>query len=281
MRAWITLLEKELIEHRIVIRLPLLLLAFAIINFVFVMQGDNVSFSVQSSGQGVIDWGIAQGTFAGLIGKLNEVVAGIVYLVLFFIYVPKTLRKEKQEGSLLFWRSMPVSDYQAIAVKLVFALVVIPLIASILMLAADFIVWLLATIWLPQDMMASWGISFANLASHWFEFLGRLALMSVALFPLGAGLMALSQLTRYPLLAAILVVILFKIAMFQATGSSDAGNVLSEVYGLPFSILTGSSALTVFAGFGAFAHLVMLCVGAGLYLMSCWLRGRDDMLRMM
>lgn len=280
MRAWITLLEKELIEHRIVIRLPLLLLAFAIINFVFVMQGDNVSFSVQSSGQGVIDWGIAQGTFAGLIGKLNEVVAGIVYLVLFFIYVPKTLRKEKQEGSLLFWRSMPVSDYQAIAVKLVFALVVIPLIASILMLAADFIVWLLATIWLPQDMMASWGISFANLASHWFEFLGRLALMSVALFPLGAGLMALSQLTRYPLLAAILVVILFKIAMFQATGSSDAGNVLSEVYGLPFSILTGSSALTVFADFGFLAHLVMLCIGLGLYLMSCWLRGRDDMLRM-
>ncbi|MBC7006278.1 ABC transporter [Photobacterium sp. BZF1] len=281
MRAWFTLLEKELIEHRIVVRLPLLLLAFAIINFVFVMQGDNVSFSVQSSGQGIIDWGIAQGTFAGLIGKLNEVVAGVVYLVLFFIYVPKTLRKEKQEGSLLFWRSMPVSDYQAVAAKMVFALIVIPLIASTLMLAADFIVWLLATIWLTQDLMASWGISFANLVSHWFEFLGRLGLMSVALFPLGAGLMALSQLTRYPLLAAILVVILFKIAMFQATGSSEVGNVLSEIYGLPFSILTGSSALSVFAGFGVFAHLVMLLVGVGLYLMSCWLRGRDDMLRMM
>ncbi|MBY5945927.1 ABC transporter [Photobacterium rosenbergii] len=281
MRAWFTLLEKELIEHRIVVRLPLLLLAFAIINFVFVMQGDNVSFSVQSSGQGIIDWGIAQGTFAGLIGKLNEVVAGVVYLVLFFIYVPKTLRKEKQEGSLLFWRSMPVSDYQAVAAKMVFALIVIPLIASILMLAADFIVWIMATIWLTQDLMASWGISFANLVSHWFEFLGRLGLMSIALFPLGAGLMALSQLTRYPLLAAILAVILFKIAMFQATGSSDVGNVLSEIYGLPFSILTGSSAFSVFASFGVFAHLVMLLVGVGLYMMSCWLRGRDDMLRMM
>ncbi|PSW13477.1 ABC transporter [Photobacterium rosenbergii] len=281
MRAWFTLLEKELIEHRIVVRLPLLLLAFAIINFVFVMQGDNVSFSVQSSGQGIIDWGIAQGTFAGLIGKLNEVVAGVVYLVLFFIYVPKTLRKEKQEGSLLFWRSMPVSDYQAVAAKMVFALIVIPLIASILMLAADFIIWIMATIWLTQDLMASWGISFANLVSHWFEFLGRLGLMSIALFPLGAGFMALSQLTRYPLLAAILVVILFKIAMFQATGSSEVGNVLSEIYGLPFSILTGSSALSVFAGFGVFSHLVMLLVGVGLFLMSCWLRGRDDMLRMM
>lgn len=238
------------------------------------MQGDNVSFSVQSSGQGIIDWGIAQGTFAGLIGKLNEVVAGVVYLVLFFIYVPKTLRKEKQEGSLLFWRSMPVSDYQAVAAKMVFALIVIPLIASILMLAADFIVWIMATIWLTLDLMASWGISFANLVSHWFEFLGRLGLMSIALFPLGAGLMALSQLTRYPLLAAILVVILFKIAMFQATGSSEVGNVLSEIYGLPFSILTGSSALSVFAGFGVFSHLVMLLVGVGLFLMSCWLRGR-------
>ena len=281
MRVWMTLLEKELIEHRIVIRLPLLLLAFAVINFTFVMQGDNVSFTVQSSGQGMIDWGIAQGTFAGLIGKLNEVVAGIVYLVLFFIYVPKTLRKEKQEGSLLFWRSMPVSDFQAVAVKLVFALVAIPFIASILMLAADFIVWLLAALWLPQDMVVGWGISFANLLSHWVEFLGRLSLMSVALFPLGAGLMALSQLTRYPLLAAILVVILFKIAMFQATGSGETGNLLSEYYGLSFSILTASSAWNVFAEFGVFSHLVMLLLGVGLYLMSCWLRGRDDMLRMM
>lgn len=281
MKAWLTLLEKELIEHRIVIRLPLLLLAFAIVNFVFVMKGDNVSFSMQSNGQGVIDWGIAQGTFAGLVGKLNEVVAGIVYLVLFFIYVPKTLRKEKQEGSLLFWRSMPVSDYQAIAAKLVFALVVIPLIAAVLMIAADFMVWVMATLWLPQDMMVSWGISVANLIGHWFEFLGRLALMSFVLFPIGAGLMALSQLTRYPLLAAILTVILFKIAMFQATGSSETGAVLSEIYGLPFSILTGSSAYAVFAEFGFVSHLVMLCIGAGLYWMSSWLRGRDDMLRMM
>ncbi|MGR5062103.1 ABC transporter [Photobacterium sp. DNB22_13_2] len=281
MKAWLTLLEKELIEHRIVIRLPLLLLAFAIINFVFVIKGDNVSFSMQSSGQSVIDWGIAQGTFAGLVGKLNEVVAGIVYLVLFFIYVPKTLRKEKQEGSLLFWRSMPVSDYQAVAVKLVFALIVIPLTAAALMMAADFMVWVMATLWLPQDMMASWGISVANLLSHEFEFLGRLALMSIALFPIGAGLMSLSQLTRYPLLAAILTVILFKVAMFQATGSSESGAVLSEIYGLPFSILTGSSAYAVFAEFGFASHLVMFCVGVGLYLLSSWLRGRDDRLRMM
>ncbi|MGR5140437.1 ABC transporter [Photobacterium sp. DNB23_23_1] len=281
MRAWLTLLEKELIEHRIVIRLPLLLLAFAIINFVFVIQGDNVSFTMQSSGQGVIDWGIAQGTFAGLVGKLNEVVAGIVYLVLFFIYVPKTLRKEKQEGSLLFWRSMPVSDYQAIAVKLVFALVVIPLIAAALMMAADIIVWVMATLWLPQDVMVSWGISVVNLLIHGVEFLGRLALMSIVLFPIGVGLMALSQLTRYPLLAAILTVILFKVAMYQATGSSEAGAVLSEIYGLPFSILTSSSAYAVFAEFGFASHLVMLCIGIGLYWLSSWLRGRDDMLRMM
>ncbi|AJR08855.1 ABC transporter [Photobacterium gaetbulicola] len=281
MRAWLTLLEKELIEHRIVIRLPLLLLVFAIINFIFVMQGDNVALSIQSSGQGMIDWGVAQGTFAGLVGKLNEVVAGIVYLVLFFIYVPKTVRKEKQEGSLLFWRSMPVSDFQAVAAKLIFALAVIPLIASALMLAADFIVWIMAILWLPQEVMVSWGISFANLISHWFEFLARLGLMSIALFPLGAGLMALSQLTRYPLLAAILTVILFKIAMFQATGSGEAGAVLSEIYGLPFSILTSSSAYTVFSEFGYFSHLIMLVVGVALYWLSCWLRGRDDMLRMM
>lgn len=276
MKTLLTLLEKEFIEYRIVIKLPLFLALFAVVNFMLVMSGDNVSVSIQSTGNGVIDWGFNSDQFAGLIGKLNELIAGMLYLILFLIYVPKTLRKEKQEGSLLFWRSMPVSDHLTIIAKLLFVLVIVPLIASLLLLFSDFIVWLLASFWLPKDMMVSMGISFAGIMNHWIEFIGRVSVMSLALFPLACLLLVVSQLSRYPLLTVIMAVVIIKIALFQATGSGAAGSLFAEVYGLPVSVLTSASPMAAYLGFGLVANLSLLVAGVVLYFISCWLRGRDD-----
>ncbi|MGF1682931.1 ABC transporter [Photobacterium minamisatsumaniensis] len=275
-----TLLEKELIEYSVVVKLPLFLALFAVINFAMVMSGDNVSFSVQTSGAGLFDWGDSSGQFAGLIGKLNEIVAGVLYLVLFLIYVPKTLRKEKQEGSLMFWRSMPVSDHLAIAAKLIFALCIVPIIASILLLFSDFIVWLLATFFMSADMLTSFTISLTSLGVHWVSFIGRLAVMSLALFPLACGFFVVSQLTRYPLLTAILAVVMFKIAMYQATGSSSAGDALAEIYWLPASILTSAVPVDTYVSFGLFNNVMLIVLGIAFFYASAWLRGRDDMLKM-
>ncbi|GAL03786.1 hypothetical protein JCM19237_6680 [Photobacterium aphoticum] len=76
MKAFLTLLQKELWEYRIVVKLPLFLALFAVLNFAFVMMSDNATISIQSTGNGVIDWGLRSDGFAGLIGKLNELIAG-------------------------------------------------------------------------------------------------------------------------------------------------------------------------------------------------------------
>ncbi|MGF1727279.1 ABC transporter [Photobacterium nomapromontoriensis] len=280
MKTLLTLLEKEFIEYRIVIKLPLFLALFAVVNFMLVMSGDNVSVSIQSTGNGVIDWGGNSDQFAGLIGKLNEIVAGILSLTLFLIYVPKTLRKEKQEGTLLFWRSAPVSDHLMIFAKLLFVLVIVPFIASLLLLFSDFIVWLMASFWLHGDMMASMGISLSGIMVHWVEFIGRLSIMSLALFPLACILLVISQLVRYPLLTVIMGVVLIKIALFQATGAGAAGSMFSDIYWLPVSILTGSSPMVVYLSFGLLSNVSLLTIGVLMYLFSCWLRGRDDASRM-
>ena len=276
MKAFLTLLQKELWEYRIVVKLPLFLALFAVLNFAFVMMSDNATISIQSTGNGVIDWGLRSDGFAGLIGKLNELIAGMLYLILFMIYVPKTLRKEKEEGTLMFWRSMPVSDYLTIAAKLAFILVLVPVIASALLAFSDFIVWLMASMWLPADMMQSWQISLPNILVHWGQFIGTLAMMSLALFPLACGLLVVSQLTRYPLLTVMFAIILIKIALFQITGNGELGSQFSAFYGLPVDVLMSESALNTYLDFGWFANGGMLLGGVGLFWVSCWLRGRDD-----
>ncbi|MGF1687381.1 ABC transporter [Photobacterium japonica] len=276
MKTLLTLLEKELWEYRIVVKLPLFLALFAVLNFAFVMMGDNVTFSIQSSGNGLIDWGLTQDGFAGLIGKLNVLIAGMLYLILFMIYVPKTLRKEKQEGSLMFWRSMPVSDHLTVGAKLIFILGVVPLIASCLLIFSDLVVWLLAMLWLPADMMQSMHISLPSIALHWGQFMGTLTLMSLALLPLACGLLVVSQLTRYPLLTVMFVIVIIKIALFQATGSGELGRQLTDIYWLPVDILISGSSLDAYLAFGTVANGFMLVAGIALYFVTCWLRGRDD-----
>lgn len=279
MKSWMTLLQKELLEYRIVIKLPLFLVVFAVVNFAIVLSGDSqVMFSVKSSGA-MIDWGIEADAFAGLIGKLNELLAGIVSLVLFFIYVPKTMRKEKQEGSLMFWRSMPVSDTLAVAAKLCFALVVIPAISSVLLLSADAIVWVLASLFMPQDVIASLGISVTGAAMHWIGYVTRLGLMSLALLPIATLLLAVSQLTRYPLLTVIMAIVIFKVAMIQATGSTELGSRLSDIYWLPVTVLTSSEPLSAYLMLG-WLNAILLVASVLMFLASVWLRGRDEMLRM-
>ncbi|MGB1281224.1 MAG: hypothetical protein ACPG5V_14790, partial [Vibrio cyclitrophicus] len=68
------------------------------------------------------------------LSSLVHVGAGLISLLLSTLYMPKTLRKERQEGSSMFWRSMPVSHELTHFVKLGVGLIVIPFICSLLVL---------------------------------------------------------------------------------------------------------------------------------------------------
>jgi ABC-2 type transport system permease protein len=274
------MLEKEFLEHKLVTRLPLFLAIFAVVNFMLVMGGgDNLNISYQISGMD--EWaGFSNVTgYAGIIGKLNIIVAGIVATITFFSYVPKTLRKERQEGSLMFWRSMPVSDNLAIAVKLIFALVVIPLVASLLLLFSDVIVWVLASWFMPADMLATSSISFASLIMHWFDFLGRMVLVSLALLPVACLLMVLSQITNHPLVTLFIVVVMIKLMTYMVFGSSVVGDWISKIYNLPFKILTSDSPVTVFFSVGTVTLIALLAASIGLFWMCAKLRSSDDFAR--
>ncbi|WP_299015170.1 ABC transporter [uncultured Photobacterium sp.] len=277
MKTLLCLIEKELIEYRIVLKLPFVIALFAVLNFALVASGDNVSFTVQTSAMGGFAFDVASTAYAGLIGKLNEMISGLVFLVLFMVYIPKTLRKERQEGSLMFWRLVPVSDQFAIVAKLLFALVIIPLITSVLLLFSDAIVWLLAKWLMTDEVMASFSVTMPAMLWHWLGFIGRLAVISLSLLPIACVLLVISQLTNHPLITAIVAVIVLKLTTYIVFDTSIISDFLSGIYSLPVMILKSEVPLQTYLSLGVLTQTGLLLMSGGLFFLCSKLRSSDDL----
>ncbi len=145
MRSIIAMLRKEWIENPLVTRVPLFMLACSLLLFISVMSSStlqtNMFFHMSYSG----DVSDLHKDMANDVSMLVMGGAGLLSILLGTQYFPRTLRKERSEGSIMFWRSMPVSDVKTHLVKLAFGLLVIPLVCSALVFCADLLLWLLNT----------------------------------------------------------------------------------------------------------------------------------------
>ncbi|GHA08105.1 ABC transporter permease [Arenicella chitinivorans] len=128
----LALLWREVLEHKNLWRVPLILLGFAILLRMSWMFGNlTTEFSVPSwmesdpTVTSVID-----GAMARALDAMNYVVMMAMFIVSVF-YTLSCLYNERQDNSILFWRSLPVSDSLTIASKLLVALVAIPLLILI------------------------------------------------------------------------------------------------------------------------------------------------------
>ena len=137
MRTFKALLEREYWEHRgaflktpiiigIVMSVILLLIYFTTDRFDIKMNGGQLAeFGAQSIGS-IDATKIQFGLDVFMLGS-----ASLYHLVLFFIlffFVLGSLYDDRKDGSILFWKSLPVSDTQTVLSKLATAIVVAPLI---------------------------------------------------------------------------------------------------------------------------------------------------------
>ncbi len=128
MTVFIALLKREISEHKSLWRVPLILLGMALLvkmSFAFgnlsidfdVPDGFNIESTVDS-------W------LATAIGKALSVMNYIVMIVMFLVaifYALSSLYDERKDQSVLFWRSLPISDTQTVLAKLTVATVLVPL----------------------------------------------------------------------------------------------------------------------------------------------------------
>lgn len=271
------MLEKELIEHKIVMYLPLfILLTGLFILGAIVLNTDSVNnLSVEFNYQGDLannPLGLAQGLRA-----FTSFGAGIVYLLLSTQYLAKTFRKERQEGSLMFWRSMPVSDAMTHAVKLGFALIMIPLFCSLLVLGADLFIWLISLTNSHHLLQLLGDTSLLGVALNWLMFLVKMMLVSMTVLPIACLLLAVSQVVNSPLLVVVIGAYTVKLLSTYVFDFASVATFIHAISTMPISLLTAAQPLAVFVQVGWSSCLLAYLLGALCLVVSLSIRKHGEL----
>lgn len=131
--------------------------------------------------------------------------------VLTIFYSLDSLYAERKDKSILFWRSMPVTDAETVISKLVTAIVVIPLVTFAVVAVTHIIVLTISSIWIGvRGADAGFLIwKSAPLSENWAAILVFLFALPLWLSPFVGWFLLVSAYTkRSPLLVAFLPIIL-------------------------------------------------------------------------
>ena len=269
------MLEKELIEHKINTRLPLFaaLCGFLLFVSLFFSGQAQLAFSSQIEVNG--DMSDLHREFAQNLNSAIYFGAGLISLLLSMLYLSKTLRKERQEGSSMFWRSMPISNAMTHGVKLGFGLMVIPAICALLVLFADCLLWVL-NVSSEQVALILEQPSLLYVLSNWIVFFGRMMVIALVLLPLATVTLAISQLVNSPLLVMFISSFAIKwlaVALFGFHGIKDFFYVITS---LPMKVLTASNQFSPLSDVSLLSLGIYALIGIGGYLLSLKLNRTDD-----
>lgn len=128
----IALLKREVLEHKNIWRVPLILIGLAVLVKLSLTIG-NLSFDIDVPDIMQLDETVSDvknSVVAQALNGMNFIIMITMFAVAIF-YALSCLYNERQDESVLFWRSLPISDTTTIASKLIIGLVVIPLIVVV------------------------------------------------------------------------------------------------------------------------------------------------------
>ena len=245
MNQFITLMKREYWEHRGgFVKTPIWLTGiFLILVLMAGITGKSAMFRFDGS-ENMVEGGLKyletqataeqlrMGTDALLYGT-GAVFTGVLFVVVVF-YCLGSLYDDRRDRSVLFWRSLPVSDMNTVLSKVATALILAPAIYFIALVLFQLLLMGLVglivlvqggspmqLIWLPAEPL-----------SYWSRVLGALVLQSLWLLPLYGWLMLVSAWARSkPFLWALLVPAALSLmeVWFHATASFKLGHSLGDI----------------------------------------------------
>ncbi len=100
MKQSYTLIKNELLEHKIIIRLPLFLALFTMVVVVLVLSNiNNFSFNIQMNDIDGWQPPITASSFAGVVGSVSLFIAGIVSLLSFLLILRELLQRSVKKAA--------------------------------------------------------------------------------------------------------------------------------------------------------------------------------------
>ena len=140
MNTMIALLKREILEHKNIWRVPAGLIGIAVL-FKLSLSIGNLSVDIDAFEQFQLDEVVDSALNTVIVRALNSMNA-VISLVMFLVsifYALSCLYNERQDQSVLFWRSLPLSDHLTVGSKLVIALLAIPLVIIVSQALVSFI----------------------------------------------------------------------------------------------------------------------------------------------
>ena len=120
MKILLALFRREILEHKNLWRVPLVLIGIAVLVKLSLSFG-NLALDIQLPEQLELDNQIdsaVDAVIANVLNAMNAIVMWVMFLVAIF-YALACLFNERQDQSVLFWRSLPISDSLTVASKLI------------------------------------------------------------------------------------------------------------------------------------------------------------------
>jgi ABC-2 type transport system permease protein len=239
MNRYFILLKRELWEHTSLFKLPLV--------FYLVVVLGNLAFGNLFQFVELAPDGLQRGIFRSAFGTVNSV-AFIVFIFLAAFYLLDCLYTERKDRSILFWRSLPVSDTQTVLLKLVTAVVVIPLILWLTLVSAHLTILILQSVLGTEEAGDFLGL--ISLGKYWLNLALVLLVTMLWSLPLLSWLMFCSAWTnRTPLITVIAIpVVLAMIELLLPFELNLGGHMLSR---LPFGFGNQGSGIDQLLGLSA------------------------------
>jgi ABC-2 type transport system permease protein len=277
-RPFLTLVRRELWEHGSLVWAPLAMaLTIIVVSLVSGMVKGSIDIDLGEDrplpelfGDAEKQRGIFSLVMAGLV--LPQLLVGFVVV---FFYLLDGLFTERRDRSILFWKSLPVSDAKTVLSKLFVALVAVPLWSWALSLVVGLVVFgVLATqvSGTPAAGLGTWhGGTWLTVQA---AMLGKMAIAALWYLPVAGWLLLVSVLAkRAPFLWATLPFLVLSLAERIALGSNMVGAMVAQRL---FGFREEVSLMSEFPLLASPALWIGVAVGAALVYAAIRVRRRSD-----
>jgi ABC-2 type transport system permease protein len=223
----IALIKRELWEHRSIYVMPLviaLLVSLMAITGQVAISGFDHAVDIGILGATNLGENERSAAITVLMISLSSTFVFAMWILTAF-YALDALYSERKDRSILFWRSIPLTDFETVLSKLITALLVIPLVTFAIIVVTHLTVLLITSIWLGARGANAWHLIWtaAPFIDNWTATLVFLMALSLWLSPFVGWFLFVSAFTkRSPLLIATLPIailpllekIVFKTSVF-------------------------------------------------------------------
>ncbi len=190
-------------------------------------EGDFHAGSIQWDGTGPHPFGAAGDAL--LLGGIGLALLVMVFVV--FFYALGSLYDERRDRSVLFWKSLPVSDLEVVLSKAAWALFLAPLLAMVIGIGIGIVIWVMSALALTVNGIGGATAFFTD--SHPLRVIGQVVsvlplYMLWALPSIGWLMLCSAWARRFPFLWAVLVPLL------GCAMVSMSGGIFSAISGAEF-----------------------------------------------